>query len=290
MSSRISSIAWTHRAVSIVIGLLCVLPCRSDPSPSTLTREHCDQRFGVRIGHEGKDVIWVPTHDKLVTAMLEAAQATPNDYVIDLGAGDGKIPIAAAKQFGARALGIEYEPAMVQLARCYVEAEGVADKVEIRQADIFETELGTADVVTLYLLPKLNRKLRPRLLALEPGTRIVSNRFQMGSWKPDRVISVAGVANQGYLWIVPERIAGLWHFSEDAGTRRFRVRFTQQFQRISGTLLETTGAVRQATLRGRHVEFVVSSRNQKMHLVGEVSSERMRLRSDSGVAFIGRRQ
>jgi hypothetical protein len=246
----------------------------------------------VRIGNEGKDVIWVPTHDKLVTAMLDAAQTTPQDFVIDLGSGDGKIPIAAAKQFGARALGIEYDPAMVQLARCYADAEGVTDKVEIRQADIFQTDLTGADVVTLYLLPKLNRKLRPQLLALEPGTRIVSNRFKMGSWKPDRDIIVDGVMNQAHLWIVPERIAGLWRFSDSTGAQKFRLRITQQFQRISATMPGTMRRARGAKLQGRRVEFVVNVGDDELHLSGEVNGPEMQMRAKdgNGATYIGRRQ
>jgi hypothetical protein len=277
------------RSCLVAFALLCAVPCWSQSIEPAATREECDRRFGVRIGNEGKDVIWVPTHDALVTAMLAAAQTTPQDYVIDLGAGDGKIPIASAKQFGARALGIEYDAAMVQLARCYIEAAGVADKVEIRQADIFQTDLSEADVVTLYLLPKLNRRLRPRLLALDPGTRIVSNRFKLGSWQPDRDIVVEGVMNQAYLWIVPERVAGLWHFSEISGSRAFRLRITQRFQRISATMAGSMRRVRGAKLQGRHIEFVMSVAGRELHLSGEVDQGQMRLRDEHGVAYVGRR-
>jgi hypothetical protein len=281
----------SFRACILLAALLCALPCSSQSAPAS-TRDQCDQQFGVRIGNAGKDVIWVPTHDTLVTAMLEAAQITSQDFVIDLGAGDGKIPIAAAKQFGARALGIEYDPAMVQLARCYADAEGVADKVEIRQADIFQTDLSDADVVTLYLLPKLNRQLRPKLLALEPGTRIVSNRFKMGPWQPDRDIIIEGMMNPAYLWIVPERVAGLWEFSDNTGARRFRLRIAQQFQRISATMPGTMRRAQKARLQGRRIELVVSLGNDELRLNGEVNGPEMRLRAENedGVSFIGRRQ
>lgn len=263
------------------------------PEARALDRAECDRQFGVRIGNDGKDVIWVPTHDKLVTAMLAAAETKPNDYVIDLGAGDGKIPIAAAKEFGARALGVEYDERMVQLARCYVEAEGLADRVEIRRADIFETDLSAATVLTLYLLPKLNKKLRPSILELAPGTRVVSNRFDMGRWRPDRTITVEGVANHAYLWIVPARAAGAWIFEEASGANRFTVRFEQRFQNLRATVTGNSRIrIGHARLKGAEIELSVGTRKETSILHGTVSGDRMELTGkldNEEVRYVGRK-
>ena len=280
-----------HRPLALLI-VAWIL--QVSPETHALDRAECDRQVDVRIGNEGKDVIWVPTHDKLVTAMLQAAETTPNDYVIDLGAGDGKIPIAAAKEFGARALGIEYDAKMVQLARCYVAAEGLAERVEIRQADIFETDLSAATVLTLYLLPTLNRKLRPKILELAPGTRVVSNRFDMGRWQPDRTITIEGVANHAYLWIVPARVAGAWLLEEASGTSRFTVRFEQRFQKLRA---KATGNARirigNARLQGAEIELAVGTQQETLHLRGVVAGDLMELTGEQeGVAvrYVGHKK
>jgi hypothetical protein len=272
--------------------LICAPPCFSATPESVIAeRARCDEQFSVRIGNDGKDVIWVPTHDRLVTAMLDAANAGRADHVIDLGAGDGKIPIAAAKEFGSSALGVEFDPRMVQLAKCYVDAEDLSGRVEIRQADIFATDISKATIVTLYLLPKLNMKLRPALLKLEPGTRIVSNRFKLGSWEPDRVISVEGVANQAYLWYVPASIAGMWRFESTTGTDRFRIRFSQTFQRV-----EATGPgrrrIRDLELRGGNVEFTLRTARGELRLQGRLINDELHLESqskDERISYVGRK-
>lgn len=163
------------------------------------TRAECERDYKPQVGQAGKDVIWVPTPDELVNRMLTMAKVTPKDYVVDLGAGDGKIAIAAGKKFGATALGIEYNPDMARLAQCFVQAEGVADKVKIIQGDIFKEDFSKATVITMYLLPEVNLKLRPRLQKLRPGTRIVSHDWDMGDWIPERTIEVDA----------PDKIVGL---------------------------------------------------------------------------------
>lgn len=273
--------------------LLLFLCLQIASAAHALDHDECDRRFGVRIGQEGKDVIWVPTHDKLVTAMLRTAQTTPNDYVVDLGAGDGKIPIAAAKEFGARALGIEYDEKMVQLARCYVAAEGLEEKVEIRHADIFETDLREATVLTLYLLPKLNRKLRPTILELAPGTRVVSNRFDMGSWQPDETIRVDGVANHAYLWIVPARIQGRWQFEEARTNDRFTLRFDQKFQQVRASSNSPRVVVRHVRLRGANLDLTLDDRSRSLELHGTVTADRIELagmREGEQVTYVGIRK
>jgi trans-aconitate methyltransferase len=152
------------------------------------------------------DVVFVPTPDKVITAMLQMAKVSRKDTVFDLGCGDGRIVVAAARKFGARAVGIDIDPQRVKEARSRVRRAGVEHRVEIREGDLFEADLSNATVVTLYLLPTLNLKLRPKLLReLKPGTRIVSQSFDMGDWKPveHRVVDGADV----YLWIVPPRQA-----------------------------------------------------------------------------------
>jgi SAM-dependent methyltransferase len=135
-------------------------------------------------GQQGKDVIWLPTADSLVEKMLDLAKVTAQDYLIDLGSGDGRTVIAAAKR-GARALGIEYNPDMVEFSKRNAAKEGVADRTQFVKADIFESDFSQATVITMFLLPELNLKLRPQILNLKPGTRIVSNTFTMGEWQPE---------------------------------------------------------------------------------------------------------
>ena len=184
----------------------------------------------------------MPTPDELVKRMLERARVGSSDLVFDLGCGDGKIPIAAARLHGAIAKGIEYEPELAALARRNVERAGVADKVEIITGDIFDPMLQErfmrATVITLYLLPHLNLKLRPSLLAMRPGTRIVSHAFHMSEWEPDDVFAVDG--RDAFFWVVPTKAAGRWTLRANTGWEG-TIDLVQRFQRIGGTL----------TIRGR---------------------------------------
>src|SRR5690606_37149662 len=242
-------------------------------------REQCEREFSPRSGQAGKDVIWVPTQEDLVMAMLKAAKVAADDYVVDLGSGDGRIPIAAAKHFGARAMGLEYNPQMVKLAQCYVRAEGLEDKVTIKEADIFETDFSDATVVTMYLLSDLNMKLRPRILKMKPGTRVVSNSFKMGDWSPDEHIDPEGSYSRGYLWIVPADDKGKWTFREEGGERTFEVTFEQEFQEIKASA-SGNGApsVQDATLRGADIQLtLVDANNAPRTFKGQVEDDRIRL-------------
>ena len=156
-------------------------------------------------------MIWVPTPQALVDKMLDMAKVTPNDYVIDLGSGDGRTVITAAKR-GARALGIEYNPDMVELSKRNAAKEGVSGKANFVKADIFESDFSQATVITMYLLPQLNLKLRPKILDLKPGTRIVSHAFTMEEWTADQTDSVRTAAPR-YLWIVPAKVEGTWQLA-----------------------------------------------------------------------------
>jgi SAM-dependent methyltransferase len=206
-----------------------------------------------QVGQAGKDVIWVPTPDEVVDRMLRMAQVGPNDLVYDLGAGNGKIAIAAAKKFGARAVGIEYNPDMAKHAQGNVVAAGVTGRASVVQGDIFVTDFSQATVVTMYLLPGLNMKLRPTLLAMRPGTRVVSHSFTMEDWDADEISSMDG--RRAYFWVVPANVNGGWTL-ESAGEKAELV-FEQRFQKIEGTvgLGHTQAGLRDARLRGPNVSF-----------------------------------
>jgi hypothetical protein len=185
-------------------------------------------------GQMGKDVMWLPTSDDLVLKMLDAAKVGPQDELVDLGAGDGKIPIAAARQFGARAWGIEYNKDLAALAQRNAQRAGVAERVRIVHGDIFKEDFSKATVVTMYLLEELNAQLRPTILAMKPGTRVLSNTFSMGDWEPDQVIRVTN--GTGYFWTVPANVAGLWTLSGLDEKGNATLKLDQTFQRVGGTL------------------------------------------------------
>ena len=193
-----------------------------------------DEKYEPRVGQSGKDVIWVPTNDAVADAMLKAAKVKPTDLVYDLGAGDGKIAIAAAKNFGATAVGIEYNKDMAELAKRNTERAGVADKVKIINGDIFVEDFSKATVVTMYLLPDLNLKIRPTILKMAPGTRVVTNSFNMGDWEPDDTVGT-GYA-QGYFWVVPGNAAGKWSLKGMEGSQQpATLEITQRYQRVGGS-------------------------------------------------------
>jgi len=202
--------------------------------------------------------MWVATIDQLVTAMLRAAKVTNADRVIDLGSGDGKIPIAAAKQFGARALGIEYNPSLVQLAECYARAEHVTHKASFKQADIFATDFSDATVLTLYLSPSINLKLRPTILNMRPGTRVVSNSFDMADWQPDQLIESEIGNTRAFLWIVPAKVNGDWTFTDPARRSTFTLALDQEFQNLRSTPASASRwGVRQGRVNGSALELTV---------------------------------
>ncbi len=213
------------------------------------------QGFQPQVGQAGKDVVWVPTGQGLVDKMLDMAKVTPNDFVIDLGSGDGRTVITAAKR-GARALGIEYNPEMVDLSKRNAAGEGVADKAVFMKADLFETDFSRATVITMFLLPSINVKLRPKILDLKPGTRIVSNTFTMGDWSDDETATLEEKSGCSYyctahLWIVPAKVAGTWRLPQGELT------FAQNFQMVTGTLKAGDKAfpITDGRLRGDQLHF-----------------------------------
>jgi hypothetical protein len=237
------------------------------------------QKYEPHVGQAGKDVIWVPTPDEVVERMLTMAMVGPGDIHFDLGAGNGKIAIAAAKR-GAVATGIEYNPEMAKYANEQAQAAGVAGvgpgKAVIRQADIFVTDFSKATVITLYLLPTLNMKLRPQILSMKPGTRVVSHSFTMEDWEADEISSLDG--RRAYFWLVPAQVGGNWSLEIANGTHN-EVVFEQTFQKIGGwvNLTKTVqGGLREARLRGPDINFAyVDQSGLRREFTGKVDGKRM---------------
>ena len=209
--------------------------------------------FEPQVGQAGKDVVWVPTPQAVVDAMLDMAKVTKSDVVYDLGSGDGRTVITAAKR-GARAMGIEYNPDMVELSKKNAEAAGVAERATFVKADLFETDFSKADVITMFLLPSINMKLRPKLLDMKPGTRIASNTFTMEDWQAGETVTITDGCSSSWctalFWVVPAKVAGTWNTPSGALT------LTQNFQMLSGTL--GNQAV-QGRLRGNEITLTAGA-------------------------------
>jgi hypothetical protein len=233
-------------------------------------------QYEPRVGQEGKDVVWVPTSQALVDKMLDMAKMTPADYVIDLGSGDGRTVITAAKR-GAKAHGIEYNPDMVALSKKNAEKAGVAGKATFVKADIFESDFSSATVLTLFLLTDLNIKLRPTILDMKPGTRVVSNSFGMGDWTPEETAILSeGCTSfcRAHLWIVPAKVGGNWQLGQGQLT------IEQKYQKFTGKL--TTGnavaPIADGKLNGVEISFTAGNTQYK----GRVSGAAMEGTAKSG--------
>lgn len=214
-------------------------------------------------GQAGKDVVWVPTSQALVDKMLDMAQVKPGDYLMDLGSGDGRLVITAAKR-GATALGVEYNPDMVKLSKEKAAKAGVSDKAKFIKADLFQTDLSKASVITLFLLTNINLKLRPSLLELKPGTRIVSNTFDMGDWEPDKQETVTKGCDGGFcsalLWIVPAKVQGTWKVDQG------KLILEQKYQKITGTL--NSQRITEGRINGNEISFKVNKDSYKGTISG----------------------
>jgi SAM-dependent methyltransferase len=222
------------------------------------------------VGQDGKDVVWVPTPQALVDKMLDMAKVTPNDFVMDLGSGDGRTVITAAKR-GARALGVEYNPDMVELSKRNADKAGVTGRAQFVKADLFNTDFSKATVITMFLLPEINLKLRPKILKLKPGTRVVSNSFTMGDWKADQTVELTastGCDNSSWctalLWIVPAQVAGTYKVTEGEVTLK------QTFQMLSGTM-RTGGKTfaLKGKVNGEEISFTAGGRKYHGRLNGK---------------------
>lgn len=212
-------------------------------------------------------VPYVPTPQEVVERMLEIAKVTSNDYLIDLGSGDGRIVITAAKKHGARGFGVDLNPERIQEASENAKRAGVLDRVAFYQRDLFETDLSEATVITMYLLPRVNLELRPKLLDLKPGTRIVSHDFSMDDWKPDAHVQVDAKEKYGgsggksdiYFWVIPAKVGGAWQWELPVSGKphAYRVALTQKFQAVSGAV-KVGGRdlpIQNVQLRGDRITF-----------------------------------
>ena len=216
-------------------------------------------------------VPYVPTPQEVVERMLEMAKVGPYDYLIDLGSGDGRIVITAAKKFGARGFGVDLNPVRIQEANDNARRAGVIDKVAFYQRDLFETDLDSATVITMYLLPQVNLELRPKLLKLKPGTRLVSHDFDMGDWKPDTHVTVnakdkyggSGGTSDIYYWVVPAAAGGVWQWELPAvgKPQAYELKLEQRYQGISGTVSVggSTTKITNARLRGEEIRFAFTA-------------------------------
>jgi hypothetical protein len=226
------------------------------------------QDYTPTVGQEGKDVIWVPTPQSLVDKMLDMAKLTPKDIHYDLGSGDGRTVITAAKR-GAQAYGVEYNPDMVKLSERAAAKEGVSAKAKFINGDIFQTDFSQATVITLYLLPSLNVKLRPTILKMKPGTRVVSHAFSMDEWQADETATVEG--RTAYLWIVPAQVNGQWQIPGGG-----ELTLKQSYQMISGVLRQGgKDSVLKGQLSGDRITFAVEGDGGRREFSGQVSGNAM---------------
>ncbi|MFN0301739.1 MAG: SAM-dependent methyltransferase [Burkholderiales bacterium] len=207
------------------------------------------------MGQLGKDSVWAPTPDRLIERMLQMADTRPNDVVVDLGSGDGRIPVIAAKQFGARGIGVEFDAELVAYSIRLAERMGVAKRVTFFRQDFFETDLSDASVVAMYIGPEVTMKLRPKLLALKPGTRVVTHQFTMGDWEPDEMARVENAP--GYLWVVPARVEGRWRLQ--FADQHYAMELKQQYQMLSGSASSggKSSPLLAARVRGESIRFSI---------------------------------
>jgi hypothetical protein len=263
------------------------------PSVSSLSRPFaaaaigCFLLSGAALAQKPKlDVIYLPTPEPVVDKMLEMAQVRGSDYLIDLGSGDGRIPIMAAKKHGARGFGVDIDPERVKEAKENAEKEGVSDKVEFRVQNLFDTKIGDATVLSLYLLTRLNLELRPRILSeLKPGTRVVSHAFDMGDWTPDRHETVEG--RNAYLWIVPAKVDGRWTLSQ--GGRSFDLDLTQKYQAVEGTATVNgrQAKLEDVRLRGDEISFILDTGEGRRQFSGRVDGNTIEPVGSAGSAAGG---
>lgn len=249
------------RAVLVAGALALAAPLAVADSP--------DKPFEPYVGQPGKDVIWVPTPEALVEKMLDMARLTPADFVIDLGSGDGRNVIAAARR-GARALGIEYNADMVALSRRNAEKAGVADRARFEQGDMFEADISKADVMPLFLLPSNLERLKPKFLALKPGTRIVTNGYEIDGWEHDEVGRISPCSSwcTAYLYVIPARVAGRWELDDG------RLELTQEYRRLSGTLVANGRRlpIENAQLKGDRIAFTAGLNRYEGRVSGNTMS------------------
>jgi len=252
--------------VAVIAAALCALPSFALAQAKP---------FEPTVGQAGKDVVWVPTPQALVEKMLDLAKVTPQDFLMDLGSGDGRTVITAAKR-GLRAQGVEYNPDMVDLSKRNATAAGVADKATFVKADLFETDFSKAQVITMFLLPSINLRLRPTILNMKPGTRIVSNSFTMDDWQADATSTVEGDCQTwctAYLWIVPAKVDGTWRLGSNTMT------LTQKYQTLTGAV--GSNALTNGRLTGDSITFSAGG----ITYTGTVTGSSMKGTTGTGTAW-----
>ena len=258
-------------ALSLTLVLLSPHPVPAAPAPASSQDQAAQggETFVPQVGQQGKDVVWVPTSPELLELMLDMAQVTADDFVMDLGSGDGRNVIAAAER-GARGLGVEYNPDMVRLAQRRAREAGVEDRARFVEGDMYEADVSEATVLALFLLPSNLERLKDKFLAMTPGTRIVLNTFTFNDWQPDEQQEIEGSCTSwctALLHIVPARVDGTWQF--DGGT----LALTQEYQQLTGTLARGDAAPVEVTgrLRGNEVTLEIGGRTY----TGRVEGGRM---------------
>lgn len=279
----------SHRLHRLLVALILALTLGAaqaqNGQTSTAQAEPGTTTYEPEVGQFGKDVVWVPTAESLVDQMLRMAAITPADYLVDLGSGDGRTVIAAAQR-GTRAHGIEFNPDLVKLSRQAARDAGVAGKATFAEGDIFESDFSKATVVTLFLLPQLNLRLRPTLLDMKPGTRVISNSFDMGEWEPDDAVNGGSDCVSfcsAYKWIVPAKVQGTWDLNDKAS-----LTLSQTFQKLQGHLVLNgkRHAISDAAMQGTRIAFAANGRQY----TGEVNGERMTGRDGGGNAWTATRR
>lgn len=248
-----------------------------------------DDQYQLRMATPGKDIVWVPSQADIATKMLVLAQVKSGDLVYDLGSGDGIIPIQAAKQYGVRAVGIEYNPDLVALSKRNAIRENVQNLVTFKQGDVLVEDFSSATVVTLFLGEALNLKLMPIILKMKPGTRVVSNTFQMGSWFPDQEVrvrsnetAISSLNEIAYLWIVPANIDGAWEFTGLPKIDKAAIRFAQNQQFFTGSITQQGKqliAFEEGRIRGNAIEFKVEINSKEHSFKGQINGSQMSGRS-----------
>jgi hypothetical protein len=262
--------AFSRFLIVFFVAALAAVTCVQAQQTQAAKQTQPTKQFQPEVGQAGKDVVWVPTPQTLVDKMLDMAKVTPQDYVIDLGSGDGRTVITAAKR-GARALGIEYNPEMVEVSIANAAKEKVSERAKFIKADLFETDFSLATVITMFLLPDINLKLRPKILDMKPGTRVVSNSFSMGEWSADETATVEDGCTTwctALFWIVPAKVAGRWRLTGGELT------LTQEFQMLSGTLNLNgrSTPITEARMRGDQITFSAGDTVYTGRLKGAVMS------------------
>jgi SAM-dependent methyltransferase len=272
------------RKLTRTLGLVCFAATMHALAGCAST--YGDDLFRPPVGLHGKDVMWVPTSDYAVLTMLDQAKVTAGDLVVDLGSGDGRIPIEAARRYGARAVGIEYNADLAALAKRDAARAGVTDRVTLIHGDIFKEDFSAATVLTLYLGRDLNLRLKPTILKMAPGTRVVSNTFDMGLWGPDDVI-LHPSQNTIYFWVVPARVEGEWRVTGIPGVGTGTVRLRQRFQRLDGELIGDKSVTLVGRLEGRRMTLARSGSPDTPLLEAEVTEREFTGRTAAGQPVTG---